>query len=125
MPGVELKTSECDGHVVVALRGELDVTGATDVGAAIMTRIARGQALIVDMSALGFVDCAALDALVRAREAARRGGGDVMLAGPQPHVRRLLVLRGQDHVFEVQASVQAAVASMASAGRDMVGGGLR
>ena len=28
MPGVELSIGECDGHVVVALRGELDVTGA-------------------------------------------------------------------------------------------------
>jgi hypothetical protein len=28
MPGVELSIGACDGHVVVALRGELDVTGA-------------------------------------------------------------------------------------------------
>jgi hypothetical protein len=26
MPGVELSISSCDGHVVVALRGELDVS---------------------------------------------------------------------------------------------------
>jgi hypothetical protein len=31
MPGVELSTSACDGHVVVALRGDLDVTGARHV----------------------------------------------------------------------------------------------
>jgi hypothetical protein len=30
MAGVELTTGACDGHVVVALRGELDVTGAPE-----------------------------------------------------------------------------------------------
>ena len=30
MPGGELSTSACDGHVVVALRRELDVTGAAE-----------------------------------------------------------------------------------------------
>jgi hypothetical protein len=35
MPGVGLKTSARDGHVVVARRGELDVNGAADAEAAI------------------------------------------------------------------------------------------
>jgi hypothetical protein len=39
MPGVELSTSACDGHVVVALRGELDVTGAAEAEAAITAQV--------------------------------------------------------------------------------------
>jgi hypothetical protein len=35
MPGVELSTRACEGHVVVALRGDLDIIGAADAGAAI------------------------------------------------------------------------------------------
>jgi len=35
MPDVELEASVRDGHVVVVLRGELDVTGAADAEAAI------------------------------------------------------------------------------------------
>ena len=62
MPGVELSTSAFDGHVVVALRGELD---------------------------------------------------NMVLATPQPCPRRLLVLAGHDEVLWVQASVDAAVASIA------------
>ena len=34
MPGVEAKASVRDGHVVVVLRGDLDVTGAADAEAA-------------------------------------------------------------------------------------------
>ena len=114
MPGVELSSGARDGHVVVALRGELDVTGAADVEAAITTLMAQGRYLVIDMSALDFIDCSSLGALLRARALARRGGGDVVLAAPQPHARRLLTLTGHDEVFWVQASVVAAVAAVAA-----------
>jgi anti-sigma B factor antagonist len=113
MPGAELTTSACDGHVVVALRGDLDVTGAPGAEAAISAVLARGRYLVIDMSALDFLDCGALGALLRVRGLARRGGGDVVLAAPQPLVRRLLALSGNDEVFWVQVSVEAAVAGIA------------
>jgi anti-sigma B factor antagonist len=82
MPGVGLRTSARDGRVVVALRGDLDVTVRADAEAAITALVARGQYLIIDMSALDFLDCSALGALLRVRGLARRAGGDVVLAAP-------------------------------------------
>lgn len=114
MPGVELKTSVCKGRIVVALRGDLDVTDADAAEAVITALVARGQSLIIDVSALDFIDCSALGALLRVRELARHGGGNVVLAAPQPHVLRLLALTGNDEVFWAQASVEAAVADVAS-----------
>jgi anti-anti-sigma factor len=58
MPGAELEASVRDGFVVVVLRGDLDVTGAADAEAAIAALVARGRSLIIDMSALDFMDCA-------------------------------------------------------------------
>lgn len=113
MPGVELSTSACDNQVVVALRGELDVTGVAEAEAAITTLMARSRYLVIDMSALEFIDCSSLGALVRALALARRGGGDLVLAAPQRYARRVLALSGQDRVFSVQASVEAAIASIA------------
>ena len=113
MLGVELETSVRGGRLVVGLRGDLDVTSAADAEAAITALMARGQSLVIDMSALDFIDCSALGALLRVRGLARRGGGDVVLATPQPYVLRLLVLTGNDEVFRVQADVEAAVASVA------------
>lgn len=114
MSGVELKASVRDGFVVVVLRGDLDVTGAADAEAAIAALVAPGQTLIIDISALDFMDCGSLRALLRVQTLARRGGGDVVLAVPQPHVLRLLALTGIDEVFSVQASVEAAVAGTCS-----------
>ena len=114
MPGIELETSVRDGHVVVALRGELDVSDAAGVEAAIAAVVVPGQSLIIDMSALDFMDCASLAALLRVQGLARSFGGDVVLAAPPRRARRLLVLTGQDQVFWVHPSVEAAVASLGS-----------
>jgi anti-anti-sigma factor len=114
MPGVELKTSVRDGRAVAALPGDLDVTAAADAEAAITALVAPRRCLIIDMSALDFPDCSALGALLRVQALALRGGGDVVLAAPQPLVRRLLALTGNDEVFRVHASVEAAVAGVAS-----------
>ena len=117
MPGAELKASVRDGFVVVVLRGDLDVTGAAGAQAAIAAiaaLVVPGQILIIDISALDFMDCASLRALLEVQTLARRGGGDVVLAAPQPLVRRLLALTGNDEVFWVHSSVEAAVADIAS-----------
>ena len=114
MSGVKLTISACNGHVVLALCGDLDVTDTVDAEAAITALVARGQYLFIDMSALDFLDCSALGALLRAQTLARRGGGDVVLVAPQPLVRRLLALTGNDEAFWVQASVEAAVAGITS-----------
>lgn len=117
MPGVELKTSVCDGRVVVALRGDLDVTGVPDTESAMTALMARGQWLVVDMSALDFIDCASLAVLLGVQRLARRGGGDVILAAPQSHARRLLALTGKDEAFRVQPSVAAALAGIPGGAR--------
>ena len=114
MPSVELSTSARDGHVVVALCGELDVTDAPDAEAAITGLVAPGRSLVIDMAALDFIDCASLGALLRVQTLARQAGGDVVLAAPQRLVLRLLVLTGKDAAFCVHASVAAAVVSVGS-----------
>jgi anti-anti-sigma factor len=113
MPGAELTTSVRDSHVVVALRGDLDVTGSAEAGAAITALVVRGRYPVIDMSALDFIDCGALGGLPRVQTLARSGGGDVVLAAPQPLVRRALTLTGNDEVFWVQVSVETAVAGIA------------
>ena len=110
MPGAELSTSACDGQVVVALRGDLDVTGAADAGEAIAALVVPGRCRLIAMSALDFIDCGSLGALLRVQRLAWSTGGDVVLAAPQRHVLRLLALTGRDHAFLIHASVQAAAA---------------
>lgn len=75
MFSVDLSTRECDGHVVVALRGELDLADAADVAAALAAAVAREPRIIVDLAGLDFIDCGGVAALARGHRHARQGGG--------------------------------------------------
>jgi anti-sigma B factor antagonist len=87
MCSVELRTRECDDRVVVVLRGELDVTDAASVAAALTEVAARELQIIVDLAGLEFIDSSGLAALVRVRKHARHAGGDLLLAAPQQQVQ--------------------------------------
>ena len=109
----QLSTRVCAGFVVAALLGELDIVDADNVAAELTVLTARGGCLIVDMSALCFIDCGALGALVRVEQHARRSGAEVVLAAPQYAVARTLALTGIGEAFRVYGSVQDAVAANA------------
>jgi anti-anti-sigma factor len=93
MPGVRVKKIARAGCVVIALRGELDVCTAAVVVRALTALAAAGARIVVDLAELAFMDCYSLSELMAVRAQARRAGGDLVLAGPQPAVLRLLVLR--------------------------------
>ncbi len=55
MISVDLSTREYDGHVIVALRGELDIADAVNVAAALAAVAAREPEIIVDLAGLEFI----------------------------------------------------------------------
>jgi anti-sigma B factor antagonist len=108
MFSVDLSTREGDGHVVVALRGELDIADAVSVAAALAAVAARDLEIIVDLAGLEFIDSSGVAALARGRKHARHAGGDLVLAAPQRQVLRVLTLTRLIEVFPVHASVDEA-----------------
>jgi anti-sigma B factor antagonist len=111
MFSVELSTREWDGHIVVALDGELDLVDAADVAAALVTVTALEPEVIMDLAALEFIDSSGVAALVRGRAHARHAGGDLLLAAPQQSVLRILAITRLADNFSVHASVEEAAAS--------------
>jgi anti-sigma B factor antagonist len=108
MFSVDLSASEYGGHVVVALRGELDIAGAA---AAPATVAARKPEIVVDLAGLEFIDSSGVAALARGRQHARHAGGDVLLAAPRQQVLRVLALTRLIDAFPVYASVEEAASS--------------
>jgi anti-sigma B factor antagonist len=105
MFSVDLITRYCDGHVVVELRGELDIADAADVAAALADVIAREPEVIVDLAGLEFIDCSGVAVLARGRRLARLADGELRLAAPPPRVQRILALTRLTDVLPVYASV--------------------
>jgi hypothetical protein len=56
MFSVDVNTRECGHHVVVALRGELDMADAANVAAGLAEVAARTPEIIVDLAALAGSD---------------------------------------------------------------------
>ena len=110
MVSIELGTREGDSHVVVVLRGELDVAEAARIAASLAVVAASGRDVIVDLEGLEFIDSSGLAALVRARQHARRAGGDLLLAAPQQQVLRMLAVTRLIDVFAVHACIDDASA---------------
>jgi len=111
MFSMDLTTRERDGRMVVALRGDLDVTEAASVAAGLAAVAAPDRMIIIDLSGLEFIDCSGVAALAWAREQARLAGGDLLLAAPQRHVMRILTMTRLIDVFSVHACVLDAVSS--------------
>jgi anti-sigma B factor antagonist len=111
-----------DGCAVVTARGEIDVASAASLRSALMDGLDRSQRVIVDLSDVTFLDCAGLSALTAGLRAARRSGGALRLVihGGQA-VSRLLTLTGLDQLFDVEESIDQAVARWHDPGRAWAG----
>ena len=94
--------------VVVGLTGRLDAFEAQGVRALFTEHIDAGRSrLVVDLSAVEFVDSAGLAALVRAMKRCREVGGDVRLVAPaDPSANRVFELTKFDQVFTMGNSVE-------------------
>ncbi len=103
---MELKVSSRSqgDHTVVAVSGEIDLYTAprlhTELAAAVM---GDGPAqVIVDMAGVDFCDSTGMNVLLAALRRARERGGDLVLAGPRPAVRKILQVTGLESVFTVR-----------------------
>jgi anti-sigma B factor antagonist len=103
---VDLSTREFGGHVVVALRGELDIADAAAVAARLAAVAAREPQIIVDLSGLEFIDSCGVAALARGRKHARHAGGDLLLAAPRQLVLRVLTMTRLADGFGVHATME-------------------
>ena len=96
-PGAQLRTSvqRSGDRAVVRLVGELDVAAEARLRARLRdllepARAVPVQHVVVDATALAFVDLAGLRVLLEAETQLRARGGSLVLQGPTRRVRRLL-----------------------------------
>lgn len=88
--------------VVVALQGELDLNNAWELREVLERECARRPTrLVLDLTEVSFLDSTTLHVLLEARKLLRDWGG-VILAAPNPAVRRTLAVSCLDTVLAVE-----------------------
>jgi anti-anti-sigma factor len=103
---VTVRDSGREPYTVVELAGEADATGSEELHDLLDAHAReRPGLLIIEMSALRYMDSAALQAIVRANLALVRDGGRLALVGPRDAVARLLQMTEVDQLVPVYASV--------------------
>ena len=88
---------------VVALAGDIDLATIPEARALVLAAVAAqpGCTVLVDVSAVTFMDSTGLGMLVAAHRQAEDGGGRIVLTGPTPPVRKVLEVTGLDKIFLV------------------------
>ena|SRR3989442_1345163 len=110
---MELTTREDGSVTIVTVTGDLVIGEAETTFKKAVTRLLEeGHInLLVDLSAVGFLDSSGLGALVRALTLAQKEGGQTKLLHAGTQVRKLLQMTKLDSVFEIHEDLEAAISS--------------
>jgi anti-anti-sigma factor len=104
-----LRREQLADHTVITLTGDLDVSSAPALRHRLDVALRdAGPHVVIDLSGVTFCDASGLALLTGARRGADPEGAAIVLAGPRPHMVRLLRVSGLSRMFAVHPSVDAA-----------------
>lgn len=106
-----LTTRWSNGHRVVVVTGEIDICTVPALRAYLLNAAdssANGGDLVVDLSAVPFIDICGLTELLRADRRIRRTGRRLRLVAPSVRVARLLAITHLDLYFALYLTSDAA-----------------
>ncbi len=108
--------------VIVALPEQIDVTNAAGVAEQLTSAVGRHPAVLIDMTATRFCDCAGARAIMRAYTRATDSGAELRLVVTTEPVQRIFSLIGVDRLLEVYPSVETARGAMPGGWSSWAGG---
>lgn len=98
------------GTHVITVTGEIDLYSASDLKAAVVAAIDGGaRRLVLDLTATGFVDSAALAVLISAHKRLRLVHGRLLIVNTQPSTAKVFSVTGLDRVFSIVETRDAAL----------------
>ncbi len=111
---LELQCIPRDPWTVLALRGDLDMAGAPRLRQEVARLVAEGRThLVLDLRSVDFLDSTGLGAVIGALRRVRSHDGELLIACPEPRLRRVFTSCDLDRVFVLHDDVDAAVGAPA------------
>ncbi len=95
---------------IVALSGEVDLDNSPQVRAVLLESVREKREILVEMSAVSYIDSSGIASLVEAYQSARRGSTGFALVAVSDAAMRVLELARLDQVFRIHASITDALA---------------
>jgi anti-sigma B factor antagonist len=110
---LDIQVEDAAGYTLCRPVGELDAYTVSQFREA-LGGLASKQYLLIDLSAVPFMDSAGLGALIGGIRRAREHGGEVAVACSRPTLTRLLHTTGFDRIVPVTETLDAAIAAVGS-----------
>ena len=112
---LEIEVEEKSSYTVCRPVGELDAYTVVEFRECLGELVNKPQ-VVIDLSAVPFMDSAGLGALIGGIRRAREQGGEVAVACSRPTLTRLLHTTGFDRIVPVVDTLDAAVAAVTGDG---------
>ncbi len=107
-----LDVSERDGWSILAVAGEVDVATAPRLRERVIQLVNDGRhRIIVDLSAVDFLDSTGLGVLVGALKRVRTHDGELALVCAESRILKVFEITGLTKVFSMHQSIDKAVAA--------------
>ena len=95
--------------VVVALSGEVDLESSPRLRELLLGLVRGGRDVLVDLSAVSYIDSSGVASLIEAFQVARRSGTAFALVAPSQAALRVLQLARLDRVFHIHSTLAEAL----------------
>jgi anti-sigma B factor antagonist len=109
---LDIQTEEISDGIIVRPNGEIDLS-CTPVLRSRLSAVqqAKPSRLIIDLSAVPYMDSSGVATLVEAMQIARRNGSKLVLCALQAKVLAIFEIARLDMVFTIVASIEEAAAA--------------
>lgn len=101
-PDFDVSADVSEGVATVSVRGEVDVYTAPQLRERLYGVVGDGATRVVlDLSAMTFIDSTGLGVVVGALKRLRESGGDLLLRSPSRSTRKVLEITGLTRIVEI------------------------
>ena len=102
---MKYNTRDEGGYAILELTGDVDLSCSPDARKQILACLESGKNLLVDLSAVSYIDSSGVASLVEGYQTAKKGSLRFGLIGVSPAAMSVLQLARLDKVFPIHANV--------------------
>ena len=111
---MEIETKKVRGIIVLSPHGRMVIGDPVETfEEAVVDLVDRGEHLmVIDLAKVTRIDSSGVGSLVSALRTCRDEGGELKLAEPSDHLRKVLEMMGLEQVLEIHQTTDSAVLSL-------------
>ena len=103
------EVTRTEDRIIIALKGDIDLESSPAARELLLDSVAGEKNLLVDLSAVTYIDSSGVASLVEALKASRENGTRFALAAASEPARRVLELARLDKVFTMYDTIDDAL----------------